>query len=158
MNIPEFISHMKTQFSRATGFQFAENLSEAEILAAMENVPSFAEQSASFETKLSDLSTQFGELNTQFGELKSKLDVIEQTPKFTMDEVSAKITEAVQLNSEQLKASFGSEINGLKNLSENVKATPGEVVSATIENNDKPVKEPVQKQVKLFGQNRTVQA
>ncbi len=158
MNIPEFISHMKTQFSRATGFQFAENLSEAEILAAMENVPSFAEQSASFETKLNELSTQFGDLNTQFGELKSKLDVIEQTPKFTMDEVSAKITEAVKLNSDQLKSAFGAEINSLKKLSETVKETPGEVVAATIESTVAQTKEPVQKKVKLFGQERTVQA
>ena len=150
MNIPEFISHMKTQFSRATGFQFAENLSEAEILAAMENVPSFAEQSASFESKLNELSTQFGELNTQFGELKTKLDVIEQTPKFTMDEVSVKITEAVKLNSDQLNKGFATEISKLKELAESSRKPAGEQLDATIESTaTKP--EVVQKEMQIGG-------
>lgn len=104
MNIPEFISHMKTQFSRATGFQFAENLSEAEILAAMENVPSFAEQSESFSTKLNELSTQFGELKTQFGDFK-----IPET--ISVEQMNTAIAEAVKLNSEQLNKGFATEIS-----------------------------------------------
>lgn len=151
MNIPEFISHMKTQFSRATGFQFAENLSEAEILAAMENVPSFAEQSTAFESHLSDLSTQFGELKNQFSEFK-----IPET--ISAEQMNAAIAEAVKLNSDQLKSAFGAEINSLRKLSETVKETPGEVVAATIESTVAQTKEPVQKKVKLFGAERTVQA
>lgn len=151
MNIPEFISHMKTQFSRATGFQFAENLSEAEILAAMENVPSFAEQSASFETKLTELSTEIEGLKTQFSEFK-----IPET--ISAEQMNAAIAEAVKLNSDQLKASFGLEINGLKKLSETVQTPAGEPLQATIESTVTPTKEPVQKKVKLFGAERTVQA
>lgn len=143
MNIPEFISHMKTQFSRATGFQFAENLSEAEILAAMENVPSFAEQSESFSTKLNELSTQFGELKTQFGDFK-----IPET--ISVEQMNTAIAEAVKLNSEQLNKGFATEISKLKELAESSRKPAGEQLDATIESTaTKP--EVVQKEMQIGG-------
>lgn len=143
MNIPEFISHMKTQFSRATGFQFAENLSEAEILAAMENVPSFAEQSESFSTKLNELSTQFGELKTQFDGFK-----IPET--ISVEQMNTAIAEAVKLNSEQLNKGFATEISKLKELAESSRKPAGEQLDATIENTaTKP--EVVQKEMQIGG-------
>lgn len=143
MNIPEFISHMKTQFSRATGFQFEENLSEAEILAAMENVPSFAEQSESFSTKLNELSTQFGELKTQFGDFK-----IPET--ISVEQMNTAIAEAVKLNSEQLNKGFATEISKLKELAESSRKPAGEQLDATIESTaTKP--EVVQKEMQIGG-------
>lgn len=143
MNIPEFISHMKTQFSRATGFQFAENLSEAEILAAMENVPSFAEQSESFSTKLNELSTQFGELKTQFGDFK-----IPET--ISVEQMNTAIAEAVKLNSEQLNKGFATEISKLKELAESNKKPAGEQLDATIESTATKT-EVVQKEMQIGG-------
>lgn len=143
MNIPEFISHMKTQFSRATGFQFAENLSEAEILAAMENVPSFAEQSESFSTKLNELSTQFGELKTQFGDFK-----IPET--ISVEQMNTAIAEAVKLNSEQLNKGFATEISKLKELAESSRKPTGEVLAPTIES-IAPAPEVVQKEMQIGG-------
>lgn len=143
MNIPEFISHMKTQFSRATGFQFAENLSEAEILAAMENVPSFAEQSESFSTKLNELSTQFGELKTQFEDFK-----IPET--ISVEQMNTAIAEAVKLNSEQLNKGFATEISKLKELAESSRKPTGEVLAPTIES-IAPAPEVVQKEMQIGG-------
>jgi len=106
--------------------------------------------------KLLVFQTGLDELNTQFGELKAKLDVIENAPKFTLEEVMNKVNEAVKLSSDQLKTSFAVELNDIKKLSENVKVPNGEPVAATIENVVNTTKEPVQKQVRAFGQNRTV--
>jgi len=48
MNINEIFNKVKSQFSRVTGKTFDENLSETEVLAEMENMPSLAEQSATY--------------------------------------------------------------------------------------------------------------
>lgn len=143
MNINEIFNKVKSQFSRVTGKTFDENLSETEVLAEMENMPSLAEQSATFQTGLD-------ELNTQFGEFKAKLDVIENAPKFTLEEVVNKINEAVKLSSDQLKTSFATEISALKQLAETNRKPAGETLTPTIES-IAPAPEVVQKEMEIGG-------
>ena len=143
MNIQEAFNKLVSNVSRLTGKNFAENMSEVEIIAQVEGIPSFAEQSTAFETKLSDLSTQFGELKTQFDGFK-----IPET--ISVEQMNTAIAEAVKLNSEQLNKGFATEISKLKELAESSRKPAGEQLDATIENTaTKP--EVVQKEMQIGG-------
>ena len=143
MNIQEAFNKLVSNVSQLTGKNFAENMSEVEIIAQVEGIPSFAEQSTAFETKLSDLSTQFGELKTQFGDFK-----IPET--ISVEQMNTAIAEAVKLNSEQLNKGFATEISKLKELAESSRKPAGEQLDATIESTaTKP--EVVQKEMQIGG-------
>lgn len=143
MNIKELFTELGNQITRLTGTVLDPNLSEAEQLAIVQSIPSYAEQNTQFTTNIEALQAEVTEL-------KSKLDVIEQTPKFTMEDVNAKIEAAVKLNSEQLNKGFATEISKLKELAESNKKPAGEQLDATIESTaTKP--EVVQKEMQIGG-------
>lgn len=143
MNIQEAFNKLVSNVSRLTGKNFAENMSEVEIIAQVEGIPSFAEQSTAFETKLSDLNTQFGELKTQFDGFK-----IPET--ISVEQMNTAIAEAVKLNSEQLNKGFATEISKLKELAESSRKPTGEVLAPTIES-IAPAPEVVQKEMQIGG-------
>lgn len=148
MNIQEAFNKLVSNVSRLTGKNFAENMSEVEIIAEIEGIPSFTEQSTAFEGRLIELSTQFGELKTQFDGFK-----IPET--ISVEQMNTAISEAVKLNSEQLNKGFATEISKLKELAETSKKPAGETLDSTIEKVESK-SDPIQKEISMFGKKAII--
>jgi hypothetical protein len=148
MNITEIFNKVVSQVSRLTGKTFSENLSEAEILAEIENMPSLAEQSATFQTGLDELSKQFGEFKTKFDEFKLPETI-------SVDQMNSAIDTAIKAAVTPLQTGFATEINKLTQLAEASKTPAGKPEDVTIEKAVEKT-EPVQKNIKMFNMNATV--
>lgn len=148
MNINEIFNKVKSQFSRVTGKTFDENLSETEVLAEMENMPTLAEQSATFQTGLD-------ELNTQFGEFKAKFDEFKLPETISAEQMNEAIATAIKSAVDPLQKGFATELSKLKELAESSKVPAGKPEDVTIEKAVEKT-EPVQKHIKMFNMNATV--
>jgi len=148
MNILEAFNEIKNEVSRLTGKVFGSDMSEAEVLAEVQNIPSFAEQNASFENRLTEMQTAIDGVNLKLSEIQ---------PGISPEQMNDAIQLAVKNSVEPLKQKFATEIADLKATAEAYTKPAGEKLDATIEASQQTEKsEPVQKKIKLFGREVTL--
>lgn len=148
MNLKEAFTEMVNEVSRLTGKVFGPDMSEAEVLAEVQNTPSFAEQNASFENRLTEMQAAIDGVNLKISEIQ---------PGISPEQMNDAIQLAVKNAVDPLKQKFASEISDLQNKAEAYTKPAGEKLEATIEavqRIDKP--EPVQKKMKVFGKEVNV--
>jgi len=148
MNILEAFNEIKNEVSRLTGKVFGSDMSEAEVLAEVQNIPSFAEQNASFKNRLTEMQTAIDGVNLKLSEIQ---------PGISPEQMNDAIQLAVKNSVEPLKQKFATEIADLKATAEAYTKPAGEKLDATIEASQQTEKsEPVQKKIKLFGREVTL--
>ena len=148
MNILEAFNEIKNEVSRLTGKVFGSDMSEAEVLAEVQNIPSFAEQNASFENRLTEMQAAIEGVNLKLSEIQ---------PGISPEQMNDAIQLAVKNAVDPLKQKFATEIADLKATAEAYTKPAGEKLDATIEASQQTEKpEPVQKKIKLFGREVTL--
>ena len=148
MNILEAFNEIKNEVSRLTGKVFGSDMSEAEVLAEVQNIPSFAEQNASFENRLTEMQAAIDGVNLKLSEIQ---------PGISPEQMNDAIQLAVKNAVDPLKQKFATEIADLKATAEAYTKPAGEKLEATIEASQQTEKtEPVQKKMKVFGKEVNV--
>jgi hypothetical protein len=148
MNLKEAFTEMVNEVSRLTGKVFGPDMSEAEVLADVQNIPSFAEQNASFENRLTEMQSAIEAVNLKLSEIQ---------PGVSPEQMNDAIQLAVKNSVEPLKQKFATEIADLKATAEAYTKPAGEKLDVTIEASQQTEKtEPVQKKMKVFGKEVNV--
>lgn len=150
MNALEAFNEIKNEVSRLTGKFFGSDMSEAEVLAEVQNIPSFAEQNASFENRLTEMQSAIDAVNLKLSEIQ---------PGVMPEQMNDSIHLAVKNSVEPLKQKFATEIAELQSKADAYTKPAGEKLDATIEASQQTEKtEPVQKKIKVFGREVNVTA